>query len=185
MGLLHSRSRSQKRFKMSVNVCPDDIFSVCRSCPLNISRTAQSFFMIFFLPNLVWWCIIMRRCVVRKNWFTIFSVKVTARAYVIKIWHFLLCLLTAGPFATKLSLIVQHHKLQCPAGKWDYFVQGQGHNEVQNVSECVCSICSEPQNFLLPNLIWLCSIISQSVSSTPRSQRGLTWSKFDCFCCIF
>ena len=26
VGLLHSESRSQRRFKMSMNVCPDDIF---------------------------------------------------------------------------------------------------------------------------------------------------------------
>ena len=45
------------------------------------------------LPNLVWWCIITRRCVMGKNWFIIFSVKVTARAYLIKIWLFLLYLL--------------------------------------------------------------------------------------------
>ena len=35
-----------------------------------------------FLPNLLWWCIIMRQCVFEKNWFT---VKVTVRAYIIKI----------------------------------------------------------------------------------------------------
>ena len=37
----------------------------------------------FFKPNLMWWCIIVSLCVLRKNWFTIFNVKVTARAYVI------------------------------------------------------------------------------------------------------
>ena len=36
---------------------------------------------------------------------------------------------TAGPFVTKLGLIVQHHKLECPVEKWDYCVQGQGHCE--------------------------------------------------------
>ena len=46
-----------------------------------------------FGPDLIWWCIIMRWCVVQKNWFTIFNVKVTARAYIIKIWLFLLYLL--------------------------------------------------------------------------------------------
>ena len=46
-----------------------------------------------FLPNLVWWCIIMRWCVMQKNWFTIFNVQVTARAYIIKIWLFSLYLL--------------------------------------------------------------------------------------------
>ena len=35
----------------------------------------------------------MRWCVMQKNWFTVFSVKVTTRAYIIKIWLFLLHLL--------------------------------------------------------------------------------------------
>ena len=38
-----------------------------------------------FSPILVWWCIFVKQYVVQKNWFTIFSVKVTVRAYVIKI----------------------------------------------------------------------------------------------------
>ena len=37
--------------------------------------------------------------------------------------------LTAGPFATKSGLIVQHHKSECPVEKWDYCIQGQGHSE--------------------------------------------------------
>ena len=52
-----------------------------------------------FLPNLVWWYIIMRGSVMNKNWFTIFNVKVKARADIIKQWLFyyisklLVCLL--------------------------------------------------------------------------------------------
>ena len=38
----------------------------------------------FFLPNLVWWCFMMRQCVMRKSWFTIFNVKVTVRACIIR-----------------------------------------------------------------------------------------------------
>ena len=49
MGLLRSRSRSQGSFKMSVNVCPDYIFSACLivsvQYPLNRS-------IIFFLTKL-------------------------------------------------------------------------------------------------------------------------------------
>ena len=60
-----------------------------RSCPLNISWTAQPF-SFFYIPNLIWWCVIMRQCVMRKNWFTIFNLKVTVRAYIIKISLFLL-----------------------------------------------------------------------------------------------
>ena len=36
---------------------------------------------------------------------------------------------TAGPVATKLGLIVQHYKPECPAEKLDYCAQGQGHRE--------------------------------------------------------
>ena len=36
---------------------------------------------------------------------------------------------TASPVATKLGLLVQHHKPECPAEKLDYCAQGQGHTE--------------------------------------------------------
>ena len=86
MGLLKSRSRSQQRFKMSVNFFPDDFFF--------FPPCVQPFFLI---PNLVWWCIIMSQCVMQKNWFTIFNVKVTGRAYIITIRLFLLYLLNCCP----------------------------------------------------------------------------------------
>ena len=31
---------------------------------------------------------------------------------------------TTGSFATKPSLIVQHHKPECPVEKWNYCVEG-------------------------------------------------------------
>ena len=58
--------------------------------------------------------IIMKWNVVQKKMFTILKVKVIVRAYIIKIWLFVLYLLTAGPFATNTGLIVQHHKLERP-----------------------------------------------------------------------
>ena len=36
---------------------------------------------------------------------------------------------TAGWFATKDGLKVQHHKPECSVEKWDYCVQGQGHSK--------------------------------------------------------
>ena len=73
---------------ITLSVCP-----CVRSCPLNIFWTAHHLFF-FFLPNCVWWCIRMRWCVMRgKKWFTIVNVNVTASAYIIKIWLFLLYLL--------------------------------------------------------------------------------------------
>ena len=48
--------------------------------------------------------------------------------------------------------------------KLDYCVQGQGHSRG---SKCrwmfVWMLSSEPQNILLPSLLWWCSIMSQSV----------------------
>ena len=62
---------------------------------------------------------------------------------------------TAGLFATKLGLIVQHHKPECPVENLDYCIRDQGHSEG---SKCkwmfVWMISSEPQNILLPNLVW-------------------------------
>ena len=65
MGVLHSRSSLQQKFKMLVNVWLDNIFWT----------TEQ---------NLVWLCSIISQSVVQKIWFTVFNVKVTARLYIIK-----------------------------------------------------------------------------------------------------
>ena len=65
----------------------------------------------------------------KKNWFTIVNVKVTVRAHIIKIDYFYYIFQTARPFAIKLSFVVQHYKPECPAVKFGYCVQGQGHNE--------------------------------------------------------
>ena len=57
--------------------------SICSSvCVLDHVRSISPEPLNHFLKNLVWWCIIMKQCVMRKNWFTIFNVKVTARAYI-------------------------------------------------------------------------------------------------------
>ena len=100
--LLHLKSRSQWRSKC-LQMFVQKIFYE----PQNI-----------LLPNLVWLCSIVIQNVVQKNWFTVFSVKVTARTFIIKIWLFLLYFWTADWFATKLGLIVQYHKPECPVEKW-------------------------------------------------------------------
>ena len=46
-----------------------------------------------FNQKLTWWCVIMRRSVMNKSWVTTFNVKVTARAYIAKIWLFLVLFL--------------------------------------------------------------------------------------------
>ena len=60
-----------------------------------------------------------------------------ARAYIIKIWLVLLYL-TAGPFATKLGLVVKHYKPECPVEKKKGITAFKVKviAKVQNVSEC-------------------------------------------------
>ena len=66
----------------------------------------------------------------QKNWFTVFNVKVTMRAYISKKWLFLLYLLNCWcPFAARLGFIVQHHKPECPVEQLDFCFQGQGHTK--------------------------------------------------------
>ena len=126
-------------------------------------RTISSEPQNILFANLVCLCSIISQNAMQKNWFIVFSVKVTVSAYIIKIWLFLLYQ-TTGWIATKLGLIVQHHNPECPVEKWVYFVQGQGHSEC---SKCrwliVGMIFSESQNILLPNLVRWCSTMSQSV----------------------
>ena len=57
---------------------------------------------IILIPNMVLHCSIMSQIVMQKNWFTIFNVKVTARAYIIKIWLFLLYLLNCWPICNQI-----------------------------------------------------------------------------------
>ena len=66
------------------------------------------------LPKLVLWCIIISWSVIQKDWFAIFKVKFTARAYMIRIWWFLLYLLNCWSicyhtwFDSTLSLTKAH-----------------------------------------------------------------------------
>ena len=93
-------------------------------CSDDISWTAQP-----FLTRLGRWCIIMRWCVTQKNRFTIFNVKVTGRAYIIKIWLFQLYLLNCWFICNQTGFKRQHHKPECPVKKMGYCVKGQGHSK--------------------------------------------------------
>ena len=77
---------------LCLSICPSVVLSVCPivSAWYLLNHSTIFYFLIFFLANLVLWCIIMRWWVIYKNLFTLFIVKVTPRAYLIKIWLFLL-----------------------------------------------------------------------------------------------
>ena len=72
----------------------------------------------------------------QENWFAVFKVKVTVRVQIIQydcFWIFQ----TAGLFATKLGLIVQHHKPQCPVKNGIAVFKVRVTGKVQNVNECL------------------------------------------------
>ena len=73
----------------------------------------------------------------QKDWFAVLKVKVTARAHMIKLWHFLLYILTANPVATKLGLRVHHHKPECLIEKLDSCVHDQAHTKISKCYECL------------------------------------------------
>ena len=66
----------------------------------------------------------MSQIVFQKDWFAVFKVKVTVKDN-IKILLF--NILTADPLATKLGLMVHHHKVDCEKIGLLCCGQGQGH----------------------------------------------------------
>ena len=124
------------------------------------------------LPNLVLSYSIISQSVMQKNRFIVFNVKVTARAYIIKIWLFLLYLLNylsvchqtwfdstasqAGVSCGKMGLLLDDIF-------WitEHFVTKFGMVMQHHEPEC------HVENFFL------------FLSSRSRSQRELIWSKYD------
>ena len=60
------------------SLCPSVVCSSVHACK-GFARYLLNCSAILFLPDLVWWCIIIRQCAMWINWFSIFNVKVTAR----------------------------------------------------------------------------------------------------------
>ena len=126
MGLLCSRSRSQQISK----------------CWWMLDQMISSESLNLFLPNLVWWCIIMSQIVFQKDWFAIFKVKVTVKDHIIKIWLSAV-FWAADPFATKLGLVAHYHKLDCLVKRLDcsVVVKVKVTGKLKNLSEwskCQC-----------------------------------------------
>ena len=146
--LLHSGSKSQRRVKMLIFV------------QMISFKLPNSLF-----PNLVLWCFIIQELIWSKydKFYCIFWID--------------------DFFSTKLGLIKHYHKPECYMEKLDCCVQGQGHSNTSKYQWMFIQMMfSESLNLLLPNLVWWCSIMSQSVMrdcllllslpSRSRSQRG-------------
>ena len=91
-----------------------------------------------FKPNLVWWCILTRWCVIQKNWFNIFNVKVTLRGYIIKIWLFLRYLLNCRSVCNQTWFVSAASEAKSVLWKnWVTAFKVKVTAKVQNVSECL------------------------------------------------
>ena len=100
----------------------------------------------------------------RKGWVAIFKVKVTVRGLYVQNMTVRLYLLTNDSFATKRSLLVAHHKPQCPMKILDCCGEGQGHSEhLKCLIMFVWTISSEPHNLSQPCVVWRYIIVSRSI----------------------
>ena len=145
---------------MLVNVCPDDI-----SWTKNILS-----------PSLVGLCSIISQCVIQKNWFTVFNVKVTVRAYIIKVWLFLVYLLHWWLVCNQIWFYGVAYKQECPVQKWEYCIQGQGHREGSKCwwifGQMIFSLC-----------VWSCPLsISWTVQPFFFSKLGMVAYYHEAMC---
>ena len=156
---------------MSTNVCLDDI-------PWTIHPFVTKLGMV----------VLYHERVMRKNWFAVFKVKVTARAYIIRMWLLLSELLTLS----QLNL-VWYYILLCWSvtyRKVDYCVQKQGRSETSKVNDFVSGQC----------FLNYCTVYYQTwyndVSSWARVKimvcclkgqghnEGVIWSNYDSVLCL-
>ena len=183
MGLLHLRSRSQWRFRMSGNVCP------------NIFRITEH-----FVTKFDEWCSVMSQSVMQKERFLLLLLSSRSRSQWGLIWskydssYYIFW--TVDSLATRLGLMIHHHKPECPVKKkkmdccfqgrnvnvlsrwyllthqtfcfhtWycDAYFQGQGYcKNSYDQYLTISTVSFEQRILLLPNLVWQYIIISQSV----------------------
>ena len=90
------------------------------------------------LPYLVWLCSIMSQSVMQKNQFTVFNVKVTVRAYITKLWLFLLYFLNCWSVYNQTWFDSTAIKARVSCGKnWTLHSRSRSDRRV-NMSVNVC-----------------------------------------------
>ena len=163
MGLLCSRSRSQRMFKMSVNVCPNDIFWITEHFVTKFGMVMQH-----HEPE--------RRAVIFVV-VAIFKVKVTVRALMIKIYgSFYYIFWTVDSLSTKLGLMIHHHKPECPVKKVGLLHSGSMSQWRVKMLMSVQMISSTPSSILLPNLVLWCIIMQELIWSKYDNVSGIFWA---------
>ena len=92
---------------------------------------------------------------------------------IIKVWLFLLYLLNCRSVSNLTCLVIHHRKPECPECL-------SGLNLLNHQTFCYQTWYDDASSWAR-----LSSGKIGFLSSRSRSQRGLIWSKYDCFCCIF
>ena len=139
------------KFKMLVNVCPDDIFWITEHFVTKFGMAIQH-----HEPE----CQAEEEKIVA----IIFKVKITARAHMMKMWLSLYySFWTVDSLATKLGLMIHHHKPECPVEKKSLLFSRSRPQQRVKMLQFVQMISSKPPNILFSNLVLWCIIMSQSV----------------------
>ena len=113
IALLWSRSRSEERFKISVNVHLD-----------NISSTAEP--SITKLGMVIY---IMSQSAMQEDWFAVLKFRVTVGAPLIKCNCSYHIYWITKSSTTKLGMVMHHRQPDCPPKRLVCSLQGQGHSE--------------------------------------------------------
>ena len=116
----------------------------------------------------------------QKKLFIVLNFKVTARAYIIKIWLFLHFLLNCWSVCNRTWFVITASwaRVFC-AKKWVTVFKVKVTAKAQGVSECLSGWCLlSCRSFCYQT--WYGSAASWALLfSRSRSQQGLMWSKYD------
>ena len=168
-GLLHSGSRSQRRFRLLVNVCPDDIFWITVHFVTKFGMVMLQYEPECHAEILLLLVLLSSRSM--SQW----------RLIWLKYNSFYFIFWTVDSLATKRGLMIHHHKPECHVKKLVYCIQGEGHGKG---SKCLCLSRWYPQIFCFQTLdcdasLWVrmsCKKIDLLFSRS-RSLQELIWSK--------
>ena len=150
LGWLYLRSRSQQRSKMSVNVCPDNIFRITEHFVTKFWMVMQHHEPECHAGNFILFLLCSRS---RSQRGLILS-KYDSFYYIF--W-------TVDSLANKFGLMIHHQKPECPLRRIGLLQSGSRSQWKVKMLMFAKMIFSKPPNILLPNLVFWCIIMSGSV----------------------
>ena len=116
------------------------------------------------LPHLIWWCSIMSQSVMQTFSLLLLSSRSGSRQGLIwsKYDSFYYIFWTVDSLATKLGLMIHHHKPEYPVKK-NWLLHSGSRSQWRVKMLVFVQIPSKPPNVLFPNLVSWCIIMSLSV----------------------